>query len=218
MSHGALAQVGLIAITDRAVASAAETLERIERIVRRAPPRSVLVQLRDRELPAKERCGFGAELRALTRAHAQLFQVNDRLDLAILLDADGVHLGERSVATADARALLGEARFVTRACHNPERAPEVDADGVVLSPVLAPRKSAPALGEAALMLARERSRAAGRHDARLFALGGVTARNAARCFAAGADGVAAIGAIVGSETPEALLAAVMSARGASVER
>lgn len=211
-----LSNVRLIAITDRAVASAATTLQRLERLVRRAPPESVLVQLRDRELSARERFRFGSELRALTRAHAQLLAVNDRLDLALVLDADGVHLGEHAVSTGDARIILGEDRFVTRSCHEPERAPQVDADAVLLSPVLSPRKGAPALGAGALGVARERLRAAGR-TTRLFALGGVDAGNAARCVEAGADGVAAIGALVGSDTPELLLGVVLS-RSPSVER
>jgi len=217
VSRGALANVRLIALTDRSIAGAAETLARLERLVHQAPPGSVLVQLRDRELDGAERFRFGAALRALTHAHAQLFQVNDRLDLAVLLDADGVHLGEASVSTADARRVLGEPRFVTRACHDPERAPHVDADGILLSPVFAARKGAAALGVSALARARERLRDAGSRT-RLFALGGVEAGNAAACLEAGADGVAAIASVVGSEAPEAVLAAVLASRAPSVER
>ncbi len=209
MSHGALAGVRLIAITDRSVASAAETLARLERLLNIARPGSVLVQLRDRELSARERFGFGSELRALTRRHAQLFQINDRLDLAVLLDADAVHLGEGSVSTRDARALLGPARLVTRACHDPERVGDVDADGVLLSPILAARKGAAALGVAALARARALL-SVGTRPAQLFALGGVDATNAAACLDAGSDGVAAIGAAVGADAPEPLLAALGS--------
>jgi thiamine-phosphate pyrophosphorylase len=207
VNRAALASVRLIALTDRSVASSVQTLARLERLVRHAPPQSVLVQLRDRELATGERFRFGLELRALTRAHAQLFQVNDRLDLALLLDADGVHLGEHAVSTTDARSLLGEARFVTRACHDPERAPHEDADGILLSPVFAPRKGAAPLGVGALTRARQRLRESGRNTL-VFALGGVDAGNAARCLDAGADGVAAIGSVVGCDTPEALLPAL----------
>lgn len=207
MNRAALASVRLIALTDRSVASASETLARFERLLRRAPPRSVLVQLRDRELAARERFRFGAELRELTRAHAQLFQVNDRLDLAVLLDADGAHLGENAVSTADARALIGPDRFVTRAWHDPERVREVHADGILLSPVFAARKGAPALGVDALTRARELLHQ-GARPVRLFALGGVDAKVVATCLGAGADGVAAIAAAVGCDAPEALLAAL----------
>jgi thiamine-phosphate pyrophosphorylase len=207
VSHAALADVRLIAITDRAAASAATTLSRVERLVKRARPRSVVVQLRDRELGARERLQFGSELGALARAHRQLFQVNDRLDLAVVLDADGVHLGEASVTTHDARALLGAERFVTRACHDAERAAELDADAILLSPVFAPRKAAAALGAQSLARARQLL-CEGTRPARLFALGGVDATNAASCLTAGADGAAAIGATVGNDAPEALLAAL----------
>lgn len=207
MSRGALAYVRLIAITDRAVAERGATLGRLERLVANARPGSVMLQLRDRELAARERLRFGAELRVLTRAHRQLFQVNDRLDLAVILDADAVHLGEASVTTEDARALLGSERFVTRACHDAERARDVDADGVVLSPVFAPRKAAAALGVQSLTRARALLRD-GPTTVRLFALGGVDATNAASCLEAGADGAAAIGAAIGNDAPEPLLAAL----------
>jgi thiamine-phosphate diphosphorylase len=207
VSGAALANVRLIALTERSVASAATTLSRLERLVTRARPGSIVVQLRDRELSARERLRFGSELRDLTRAHAQLFQVNDRLDLALLLDADGVHLGESAVSTSDARALLGPNRFVTRAWHDPERVRELDADGVLLSPVFAPRKGAPALGIEALARARTLLRL-GARPLRLFALGGVDQNGVAACLDAGADGIAAVAAVIGSEAPEALLPAL----------
>ena len=211
MTRRTLAGVRLIAITDRAVLPERETLARLQRLVRRATPGSVLVQLRDRALSARARLHFGVELRALTRAHEQLFQVNDRLDLALLLDADGVHLGEGSIRTEDARSLLGLGRFVTRACHDPERAGDVDADGILLSPVAAPRKGAPALGVEALERTRAILRARAR-TTRVFALGGIDASNAAACLDAGADGVAAIGAVLADDGSEALLAALALAR------
>ncbi len=211
MNAGALAHVRLIALTDRTIANAALTLARLDRALSRARPGSVLVQLRDRELSAAERLAFGAELRALTRAHGQLFQVNDRLDLAVLLAADGVHLGESSVTAEDARRLLGAESFVTRACHDAERAGELNADAVLLSPVFEPRKGAAALGLAAVTRACERLREAGRNT-RVFALGGVRAENAVDCLAAGAQGVAAIGAVVGVDEPDAILLALGIAR------
>ena len=135
----------------------------------------------------------GARLRELTRAWGQALIVNDRLDWARELGADAIHLKERSVFPDDARRFWAT-RGVYRACHEPEAVAELEADGVLLSPILAARKGNPALGLPALERARAVIDASGRAT-RLFALGGVDATNAAACVAAGAHGVAVIGAV-----------------------
>jgi len=187
----------LFAITDRRSATADETLERFARLGHAARPGTVAFQLRDRELSARERLHFGRALHAVARATEQLVLVNDRLDLAVLLDADGVHLGEAGVATAEARRLLGERAFVSRACHDSSGVEIADADAVLLSPVFEARKGRPALGLGALEAALEAR--GGRGVPAVFALGGVSAANAGTCLATGADGVAAIGAVLHGE-------------------
>jgi thiamine-phosphate pyrophosphorylase len=148
------------------------------------------VQLRDPELPTRALLALGAHLREVTRAIGAALVVNDRLDLALALDADGVHLGRRSVTVEDARALLPRA-WISVACHDVAdvaRAAREGADAAVLSPIFAsPGKGVP-LGPAALGAAR----AAVGEGIQLIALGGVDASNAAACFAAGAGAVAAI--------------------------
>ena len=185
----------LIAITDRGRADAAETLARFQVLSRAARPSSVVLQLRDPELPAAERLRFGRELGALARATGQLFQVNDRLDLAVLLGAHGVHLGEAGVETAEARRVVGGGAFVTRAWHDAESVVQVEADGVLLSPVLDARKGRGPLGLRSLEQAREKLAASGK-ETLLFALGGIDAARARECLDAGAHGVAVIGAVL----------------------
>jgi thiamine monophosphate synthase len=95
--------------------------------------------------------------------------------------------------------LLGERAWISRAWHSPAQIPgeALDADALVLSPVLAPRKGAEALGLEALAAARTTLDYAAMHARRrplLYALGGIDAAGAARCIEAGVDGVAAIGA------------------------
>jgi thiamine-phosphate pyrophosphorylase len=156
--------------------------------------RAFAVQLRDPELPVRARLTLGARLRAATRAIGASLIVNDRLDLAIMLGADGVHLGRRSVAVADARALLGSASWISVACHSVEdviRAAEEGADAALLSPIFdSPGKGAP-IGTAAITRAREAIDRRGLALS-LVALGGVDAASAPACFSAGADAVAAI--------------------------
>jgi len=200
----------LIAITDRSRATAERTLERFARLVNAARPGSVLLQLRDRELDVRERLAFGRRLKALALSAGQGLAVNDRLDLALLLAADAVHLAESSVSADDARRLLGADCFVTRACHEPAAAAGAGVDGWVLSPVLEERKGRPALGLGALSDLRTRWRATvqGFPEPALYALGGVGAELARACLEAGATGVAVMGAVLAVEDPLPLVAAL----------
>ena len=191
----------IVAITDREVAGADETLERFGELGRLARPESVVFQLRDLALGTRERVAFGRALLLVARATGQSFVVNDRIDLAVLLGADGVHLGEASIDSEDARRLLGGRSFVSRACHDPARAATLDADAVLLSPVLESKKGRAMLGVSALTVARSTLTNAGRNTA-LFALGGVTAGSTAECLLAGADGVAVVGAVLRGEGRE----------------
>lgn len=165
------------------------------------------VQLRDPELSGRELHALGRRLRDATAALGASFVVNDRLDLALVLGADGVHLGRRSVGVADARALLGAGVFVSVACHSVDevlRAADAGADAAVLSPIFASPGKGPPLGLEALREARARLSQASRSVA-IIALGGVDAVAAPACLAAGADGVAAIRADLRGALP-ALLA------------
>jgi thiamine-phosphate pyrophosphorylase len=195
----------LIAFTDLGVAPASTLVERAERPASRALPSSMLFVLRDKERSAKVRLELGRLLAAVARRTEQLFGVADRVDLALLLGADALHLGEGGVDTRDARRLLGGSAFVTRSVHVPEEAALVDADGVVFSPVIEARKGRAAWGLGGLARAREKLTSRG---TALYALGGVRAENAAACVASGATGVAVIGALFGDEDATALLDAL----------
>jgi thiamine-phosphate pyrophosphorylase len=148
------------------------------------------VQLRDPQLPTRELYALGRRLRDATRAVSAALVVNDRIDLALALGADGVHLGRRSVAVADARALLPRGAWISVACHDVAavaRAARDGADAALLSPILASPGKGPPLGFEAIERARDAA-----PEIAIIALGGVGADDAARCFARGADAVAAI--------------------------
>lgn len=183
-------------ITASAVAPEPVVLERLSALAA-LPPEArarAAVQLRDPELSGRELHALGRRLRDATAALGASLVVNDRVDLALLLGADGVHLGRRSVGVADARALLGAGVFVSVACHSVDevlRAADAGADAAVLSPIFATPGKGPPLGLEALREARARLASASRSVA-IIALGGVDAASAPACLAAGADGVAAI--------------------------
>lgn len=199
----------LIAIIDSERAGFDVWLRQLSPLLAGARPGSVLVMLRDRQLPARERRGMGESLRRLTSAHAQPLCVNDRLDLALLVDADAVHLPESGVSVAEARAFgarYGRRWWVSRASHEPAEAVATTADGLLLSPVVEARKGRPALGLDGVRRARAEleGRSAALGACRVYALGGVTAAVIPSLLAAGAHGVAVIGALLEPNAASAL--------------
>jgi thiamine-phosphate pyrophosphorylase len=193
-------------ISDTNVAAGGVLEGRVERVLALARAGSVVVQLRDLALPTRERFALGERLVSLCRHYGQWFVVNDRLDLAVLLGADGVHLGEGSVSPGEARALLPDA-FISHACHDLAGVVRPGSDAAVLSPICSPRKGNAALGLE--VLSRAQALLEGGDSTRaLYALGGVDASNAAACIQNGATGVAAIGAVLDDSDPLPLVRAL----------
>ncbi len=189
----------LIVFTDTTRVAAATMLARFAVLADRAEVGSVLFTLRDYALPVRERWTLGERLAELSARSRQYFGVSERADLARGLGCHAFHLPESGFNAADARGYLGPNVLLSRACHDPASAPELDLDAVLLSPIFEARQGRPALGLAAL----ERARFA--HPGRAwFALGAVDATNAAACLAAGAAGVAVIGAALNGD-PEQML-------------
>lgn len=185
----------LVVVTDVERFGEARTLECFERISSLAMPGSVCLQLREPRLEARDKLRFGQKLGEVARRRGQWLAVNDRLDLAVLLKAEAVHLGEGSVETLEARGYLSEYGLslpISRACHDPEALATIDADAVILSPVVEARKGNAALGEDGLRraLLQRGQRTGDERDCKLFALGGVTADTAEQALQWGAQGVA----------------------------
>lgn len=194
----------LVAITDANVRAGAALISHAEQLAYAGAPGSIALLLRDHAMSALARLELGEHLRRVTRAAEQQLWVADRIDLALLLDADGLHLGEGSVRAAAAKLLFGARGSISRAWHCP-RVTELDrpelegVDALVLSPVFQPRKGRPALGPAALGELAQSVALLGL-SAHVYALGGVTAQEVAACDREGATGVAAIGAALGPES------------------
>jgi thiamine-phosphate pyrophosphorylase len=152
----------------------------------------VAVQLRAKEMSPEALRDAARALRVLTRDVGVKLLINGNLEVARESGADGVHLPERGPGAAEARARLGAAAIIGASCHDPvslDRAAQGGADYATLSPVFeSPGKGTP--------LGVERF-AEWACAARLpvFALGGVTVARAGAVLAAGASGVAVIGAV-----------------------
>jgi thiamine-phosphate pyrophosphorylase len=185
-------------------------------LCKRALPGSVAVVLRDRDAPVRLRLEVGRDLREVTGEAGQALLVSDRVDLALELHADGVHLPADGLLPGEAAALL-LGGTVGRSHHGAEDLSEDErahCSYLLVSPAFAERKGRPALGQAALAarLAKLRALSPG---VRLMALGGVDAGRASLALRAGADGVAAISAAHDSVEQLALLDALGLARDAA---
>ncbi len=197
-------QPEIILITDMDRYDEQATLKAAEAWCRHVAAGRLMIQLRDKECSARRRLRLGRALREVTQRHGQALVVNDRADLALLLRADGIHLGEAGIEVGEARSLLGAHAWISRACHCPEQVTEMGAaNAVLLSPILAARKGRQPLGVGALTTARDlMDRAVVDGAARaapmaLYALGGVDLGARDRCVRAGASGIAMIGAAWG---------------------
>jgi len=210
----------LYLITDRRVVKNGDLISACEAALtaarEAAPPGTVALQLREKDLPARALYELAIRLRAIcARAGAPLI-VNDRVDVAIAADADGVHLPFDSIGVSMARKLLGPDRLIGVSSHSPADvagAAREGADFAVFGPVFDPL-SKPATGSA--WGPGGLAAACGAGAIPVFALGGITPDRARELMAytgptARPAGVASIGAIFGADSPGAATAAMLSA-------
>ncbi|MCT7977940.1 thiamine phosphate synthase [Laspinema olomoucense] len=159
-----------------------------------------LVQYRDKNTDDGERLRNAEQLRQICHHYGALFIMNDRVDLALAVDADGVHLGQQDMPTAFARQLLGPQRLIGRSTTNPEemqRAIAEGADYIGVGPVYeTPTKpgKAPA-GLAYIRYAAEHS------SVPWFAIGGIDMHNLTDVLDCGAERVAVVRGIMDVEQP-----------------
>lgn len=159
-----------------------------------------LVQYRDKESEDLVRLERAAKLCNLCHQYQALFIVNDRVDLALAVNADGVHLGQQDIPLSLARQLLGSQRIIGRSTKNPEemqRAIQEGADYIGVGPVYeTPTKA----GRAAAGLDYVRY-AVDHATIPWFAIGGIDLTNLPEVLAAGAERVAVVRAIMQAESP-----------------
>jgi thiamine-phosphate pyrophosphorylase len=159
------------------------------------------VQLREKDLSAEELFPLARELRKLSRHYGARLLINDRIDLAMAVEADGVHLGGHSLPVGVVRQIIGPDMLVGVSTHclaDIQRAAGQGADFVTFGPVYAtPSKAAfgPPQGVQAL------AHACGSSCLPVFALGGMTPSRAVEAYRAGAAGIALIAAILSNPTP-----------------
>jgi thiamine-phosphate pyrophosphorylase len=186
----------LYVLVDPAVAGGRTVAELTASIANSA----TLVQLRDKHGSARTMVDEARRLRAVLEPKGIPLLVNDRVDVALAAEADGVHIGQDDIAPADARLLLGRSAIIglsVKTLEQAKAAPLELLDYVAIGGVYgttSKNNTATPIGVGGLRSIVEAIRARER-DYPICAIAGINAGNAADVIAAGADGVAVISAV-----------------------
>jgi thiamine-phosphate pyrophosphorylase len=160
-----------------------------------------IVQLREKTASAREFMDIGRAVRDLCAHYEAIFIINDRVDIALALEADGVHLGQDDMDIASARKILGNDAIIGLSTHCPGQAAaavEAGADYIGVGPVFTtPTKP----GRQAVGLEYVEW-AAKNVSIPWFAIGGIDTDNAQEVIDAGASRIAVVRAIINAEKPE----------------
>lgn len=160
------------------------------------------VQLRNKGESARELLAVGRELRKVTAEAGALLFVNDRLDLALALEADGIHLGPHDLPVAEVRRTAPEGFLIGRSADVPSVARQAVADGadyIGCGTVYATTTKADAGDVIGLDGLRRVVEAVA--PTAVVGIGGITVERAEEVAATGAAGVAVVGAIMGAGDP-----------------
>jgi thiamine-phosphate pyrophosphorylase len=156
------------------------------------------IQLREKNLPVRELLALAQELRAITKEFGARLFINDRADVAVAANADGVHLGHQSMLPEPVRKIIGQDKLIGVSTHTLEEAKAAEAAGadfITFGPVFfTPSKA-------------KFGRPVGLNDLKsvknevgipVFALGGIQSGDIEQVLGYGADGISMISAIFGA--------------------
>jgi len=193
----------LYLVTDRGLAGGRQTLE----IVKAAVQGGVTcVQLREKDCSTLDFIDQALTIKNFLKARGVPLIINDRVDVALAIEADGVHLGQTDMPLNIAKKILGDSMIIGISAESLEDAVEAEkggADYLGVSPIYAtPTKTdtAPPLGLDGLRTLRAAVRLP------LVGIGGLNRDNSAAVIENGGDGVAVVSAIVAADNPAAAAA------------
>lgn len=193
-SEGQLAErLRLIVITDSGLAHPRSVVDVVECALEAGAP---ALQLRNSGESARELLAVGRELRSLSLEHGALFFVNDRLDVALALEADGVHLGPEDPPVVAVRRAVGAAFLIGRSADDPIVAKQAVDDGAsyigcgTVYPTSTKANAGDVIGIEGLRRVAQSVRAP------VIAIGGVTPERIAQVASSGASGVAVVGGVM----------------------
>jgi thiamine-phosphate pyrophosphorylase len=161
-----------------------------------------MVQLREKEASTLEFYNLAVRLKALLQPHSVPLIINDRLDIALACDADGLHIGQSDMPYDVARRLLGKDKIIGLSVESVQDAIDannLDVDYIGISPVFGTQTKTDTAMALGIDGVREIMRIC-KHPA--VGIGGLNATNAAEIIRAGADGISVVSAIMSTESPK----------------
>ena len=197
----------LYLVTDRTQTQGRDLLEVLEQALAGG---AQAIQLREKDLTGSELFALAEKARILCRRYDALFFVNDRVDVAIAVEADGVHLGTASIPVETARNLLGPGKIIGASTHSlreANAAAQQGADFIVFGPVFfTPSKASygSPQGLEALQKIVEKI------SSPVYAIGGIKPENVESVRRVGIRGVALISAIMSAEKPKEATQRILS--------
>ncbi len=163
---------------------------------------ATIVQYREKNASTRKMIEEARALSAMCREHHVPFIVNDRLDVALAVDADGVHVGQEDMPASTARKLIGKEKILGVSAENEEQARTAIADGADYLGVGTVFPTA-TKSDAGIPIGLDGvERIVRISKVPVVGIGGISASNAAEVIRAGAIGVAVISAIVNAEDVE----------------
>jgi thiamine-phosphate diphosphorylase len=193
------ADYSLYLVTDSSLSRGRSSLDIVDAAIRGGV---TMVQYREKEATTRSMIEEARALCRLCRSRGVPFIVNDRADVALAVDADGLHVGQDDLPAALARRILGSGKILGVSAGRLEEARQAVADGadyVGASPIFA----TPTKPDAPLPMGIDGLRALARGiGIPVVAIGGINVGNAASMLSAGAAGIAVVSAIVSAEDAE----------------
>lgn len=196
-------------VTDDAILRAPDFPARARAVVEAHGP-AVALHVRGHGLSARELHGLATSLvEAAAKTGTRLF-VNDRIDVALVVGADGVQLGRRSLPVPAARAVIGDRRWIGVSVHSPEEAADAESDGAdfVLAGTIYASASHPGEEPAGVGRLREMARST---TLPVLAIGGIVPERVTEVRRAGAFGVAVLGGAWKAKDPVRAIARYLEA-------
>ena len=157
------------------------------------------IQVREKDLPVRELLSLSRELRVLTKEFGAKLFINDQVDIAMAVEADGIHLGHQSMPALAVRKIVGNKMTIGVSTHNIDEARAAEAEGadfITFGPIFETPSKLKMVNPVGLEAIKDVKRAI---NIPIFALGGIHGRNIGHVLWAGAYGISMISAIFGAE-------------------
>ena len=157
------------------------------------------IQFREKQLPPRELLPVARDLLALCREHGATFIINDHIDVALAVEADGVHLGQDDFPLPEARRIIGDDMILGASTHSVEQARRAQAEGadlINIGPIFSTQtKQTPVRPVGVELITRVKNAI----NTPQTCMGGINADNVTQVVSAGAQRIAVVSAVVGAK-------------------